>query len=287
MDAKILGKKILTLRKSRNMTQQQLADMLSVTDKAISKWETGGGLPELKQIPAIASVFGVTVDDIISDRDLPSKRVLRRRRFLANIRAQKKLIVIAVLAILGLGLFFLNVSWTNYISTTFDPFLKNENLLAIPEWNRTITRSRGWVTYSFNDFDESGYHYEFGLPARFNFGGTISILAPSNPQMNPDFSDHNIHLMIFVSPGGDWIYVLNLGTSEYREYTDENGTRIHETITESFGSAVDRYGQPLGKHPYDSEEKYLYWLKMHEKYNEQIMDMFRNMKEFFGEEAFK
>jgi len=287
MDAHKLGKKILALRKSGSMTQQQLADMLSVTDKAVSKWETGGGLPELKQIPAIASVFGVTVDDIISDRDLPSKKMLLGRRFATFIRTQKKVIFFLVLAILGLGLIFLNILWTNYISTTFDPFLKNENLLAIPEWNRTVIRSRGRETFSFKDFDGSGYSYEIGLPARFDFGGNISILAPSNPQMNPDFNDHDISLMIFISPGGDWRYVLGLGTSEYREYTDENGTRVHETTAVTFGSAVDRYGQPLGKHPDDSEEDYLYWLKLYEKFNVQIMDMFRSMKDFFGEEMFR
>ena len=67
MDAQKVGSKIAELRKKRNMTQQQLADEISVTNKAVSKWETGGGLPDISILPALASVLGVSVDEIISD----------------------------------------------------------------------------------------------------------------------------------------------------------------------------------------------------------------------------
>ena len=66
MDAQIVGERIAKLRKSHNMTQKQLADELSVTYKAVSKWETGAGLPDISMLPALASVFNVSVDEIIS-----------------------------------------------------------------------------------------------------------------------------------------------------------------------------------------------------------------------------
>ena len=288
MDAQSVGRKIYALRKAHNMTQQQLAVELYVTDKAISKWENGGGLPELRQIPAIASIFGVTVDDIISDRELPTKGELRLRKFRAGTSiTNAKLLILILVAVLITGFIIANTIWTNYISNTFDPFLNNKNLQAIPQWNRDIYRSRGRVTHSFKDFERSGYCYEIGVPRWLNFGGTIYIMTYSNPQLNPDFRDSNISLMIFTAPGGDWTYVLSLGTSEYREYVNEKGGQVYETIGETFGSAVDRNGQPLGKHPEDSEENYLLWLELYEEYYEAIMKLFNDMKEFFGEDAFR
>lgn len=66
MDAKIVGERISKLRKSHNMTQKQLAHELSVTYKAVSKWETGAGLPDIAMLPALASALNVSVDEIVS-----------------------------------------------------------------------------------------------------------------------------------------------------------------------------------------------------------------------------
>ena len=66
MDAQIVGERIAKLRKSHSMTQKQLADELSVTYKAVSKWETGAGLPDIAMLPALASALNVSVDEIIS-----------------------------------------------------------------------------------------------------------------------------------------------------------------------------------------------------------------------------
>ena len=47
------------------MTQQELADRLGVTNKAVSKWETGEAFPETAQLIPIADTFGVTVDELL------------------------------------------------------------------------------------------------------------------------------------------------------------------------------------------------------------------------------
>jgi transcriptional regulator with XRE-family HTH domain len=69
MDAMIVGNKIAKYRKEKNMTQQQLAEKLAVTNKAVSKWETGAGLPDIAILPILASELGVSLDDLVSEED--------------------------------------------------------------------------------------------------------------------------------------------------------------------------------------------------------------------------
>lgn len=67
-----VGKKISFLRKNKGMTQKELAEILCVTDKAISRWESGIGNPDLNSLPKIAKIFNVSVDYLLSNtNELP------------------------------------------------------------------------------------------------------------------------------------------------------------------------------------------------------------------------
>lgn len=59
-----LGKKIRELRKARNLSQEVLAQFLGVSFQAVSKWENDTAMPDVILIPAIASFFGVSTDDL-------------------------------------------------------------------------------------------------------------------------------------------------------------------------------------------------------------------------------
>ncbi len=67
MDPVILGRTIAELRKKKGLTQAELAERLRVSDKTVSKWENGSGYPEITQIPALAKVFSVTTDRLLSE----------------------------------------------------------------------------------------------------------------------------------------------------------------------------------------------------------------------------
>lgn len=62
MEAKSIGATIAALRKKNEMTQAALAARLNVSDKTVSKWESGLGFPEIIQFPALAALFHVSVD---------------------------------------------------------------------------------------------------------------------------------------------------------------------------------------------------------------------------------
>lgn len=54
MDNQKFGAFVARLRKEQNLTQKELADRLNVTDKAVSKWETGKGFPDVKLLEPLA-----------------------------------------------------------------------------------------------------------------------------------------------------------------------------------------------------------------------------------------
>ena len=59
-----LGNKIRELRKQRGVSQEVLAEYLGITFQAVSKWEIGAAMPDTVLIPAIASFFGVSTDEL-------------------------------------------------------------------------------------------------------------------------------------------------------------------------------------------------------------------------------
>lgn len=65
MEKKSIGKFIAVLRKSKGMTQQDVADRLNVSNKAVSRWERDECAPDLSVIPALAEMFEVTCDELL------------------------------------------------------------------------------------------------------------------------------------------------------------------------------------------------------------------------------
>ncbi len=65
MEKQTLGQKIFELRKAKNMTQLELANMLNITDKAVSKWERDISCPDINTFPKLAEILGVSVDELL------------------------------------------------------------------------------------------------------------------------------------------------------------------------------------------------------------------------------
>lgn len=66
VDSKRTGAFIAQCRKEKGMTQRELAEALGVTNKAVSKWETGGGMPDVSLLAPLSRVLGVSVDEIMN-----------------------------------------------------------------------------------------------------------------------------------------------------------------------------------------------------------------------------
>ena len=72
MDQIQIGKFIAESRKARSLTQRQLADSLGISDKTVSKWETGKGLPEVSLMLPLCGELQITVNDLLSGERVSS-----------------------------------------------------------------------------------------------------------------------------------------------------------------------------------------------------------------------
>jgi citrate synthase len=70
MNAKNTGRMIAFLRKQKGWTQVELAKKLGISDRTISKWESGSGYPDISELPILAEIFDVTIDFIINNEDV-------------------------------------------------------------------------------------------------------------------------------------------------------------------------------------------------------------------------
>lgn len=73
------GEKIKKLRADNDLTQEQLAEMLFVTRTAVSKWETDKGLPGIDTLKLISSTFNLSLDELVSEDVVESKKVLDKK----------------------------------------------------------------------------------------------------------------------------------------------------------------------------------------------------------------
>ena len=77
MDAKATGGLIARRRKEKGMSQGELAERLHVTDKAVSRWETGRGMPSVELLEPLAEALDLTVSELLSGRELTAEELPR------------------------------------------------------------------------------------------------------------------------------------------------------------------------------------------------------------------
>ncbi len=75
MTSKNCGKFISDLRKEKNLTQKQLAEKLNVSDKAISRWETGKGFPDVNSLVSLSEFFGVSVNELLAGKRIEQENL--------------------------------------------------------------------------------------------------------------------------------------------------------------------------------------------------------------------
>ena len=77
MDATKIGTFIAAERRAKGWTQRQLAGELQLTDKAVSRWETGKGLPDVSLLLPLAAALGVSVGELLAGQRQPQPPVVQ------------------------------------------------------------------------------------------------------------------------------------------------------------------------------------------------------------------
>lgn len=98
-----LSDNLIRLRKSRNLTQAEFADIVKYSDKSISKWETGTSVPNLETLVVISEYYGITIDELIK-KPVDSLDLITKEK----IRTTSKWTIV-ILAILAIWLIFTTV----------------------------------------------------------------------------------------------------------------------------------------------------------------------------------
>ena len=80
MDCKRIGQLIYELRKEKEMTQKQVADLMNITDKTISKWETGRGYPDITLLAEITSVLKLDYEELLQSNEYIIQKRKKKRK---------------------------------------------------------------------------------------------------------------------------------------------------------------------------------------------------------------
>lgn len=118
MDTIKTGKFIAEMRKEKELTQKDLADQLNVSDKLISKWETGRGLPDVSVMEDLCRILGVNVNELLSGEKISAEEYSRKaEETIMNMvqeteNTKKEKIVAGISIWFGVALLFLMVMFS-------------------------------------------------------------------------------------------------------------------------------------------------------------------------------
>lgn len=98
---KSIGETIASLRKNKGMTQNELAEKMNVTDKAVSKWERNLSCPDVNTISKLADILGVSVEELLNSKN--------KEYFNSKIKDLVNLIFKAVALAMGIAVVVLNI----------------------------------------------------------------------------------------------------------------------------------------------------------------------------------
>ena len=116
------NEKVQELRKSKGLTQEELAESLFVSRTAVSKWESGKGYPNIDSLKAIAKLFSVTLDELLSSDQMLTIAEEDSKKNMAHIRD----LVFGLLDLSVVLLFFLPL-----FGQTSDGIIQEVSLLSL------------------------------------------------------------------------------------------------------------------------------------------------------------
>lgn len=252
MDLVKIGKYVAGKRKELGLTQKQLAEKLSMSDKSVSKWERGICLPDVSVYEEYCSILGISINEFLAGEDIAQENIVKKSEDnLIQITTdskhrQKKLkTVIAVLSVLVLAtamivsVFLLRANQPkNYIAPV-DPNsaeMKTAELLSGVD-GAFLYRYR--TSDSFQRLTVSVFEYQSGtqIDKENNVVSYESIGSPSEGMIVivPDFENFTVKLVIADQSAKLSTEIPILDAVEGREYFGRSASQIEAETDIRFG----------------------------------------------------
>ena len=97
-----IGERLLKLRKEKNLSQEDLANILDVSRQTVSKWETGESMPDFNKICPLCEYFGITSDELITGKQniIEARKENKKEKFARNIAVAVGLDILSLVAII-------------------------------------------------------------------------------------------------------------------------------------------------------------------------------------------
>jgi len=142
------GQFIQILRKERKLTQTELAEMLMITNKAVSRWETGDGFPDVVILPKLSEILGVSIDEILKGERITEET--NKQQF-HHLRLKNSLLISITLIVLSYIL-FVGITYATYLA--WIGFIAYIVLATIGLLIILIERNRFMVACTYDDHDQ-------------------------------------------------------------------------------------------------------------------------------------
>ncbi len=128
----IIAANLTRLRQQAGLTQLQLAEMLNYSDKAVSKWERGESIPDLRILIRLAEIYHITLDDIVRK---PHEQLVKPKLNLAKKHLLIALLSVGLVWVIATGVFMIlyyiaPLRRESYLSYVCAPFVSGVVLLA-------------------------------------------------------------------------------------------------------------------------------------------------------------
>ncbi len=157
MNQKRIGAFIAQCRKEKNLTQMQLAELLEITSQAVSKWETGRGMPDVSMLQPLCDILGISLNELFSGEHLSNEEYrgkaeeniskLFQEKQIADLKPVKYLFSTCANVTLLVVVIELVVGVIGYF---FNPIMLQVMLINASVWFALFLASMAKLTYDKN-----------------------------------------------------------------------------------------------------------------------------------------
>lgn len=221
MEQRKIGKIIAKIRKEKELTQQELGDLLGVSSKTISKWETGNGLPDVTILKKISEEFNITIEELLDGKIEIQKNDNKNSKKLQT----KKIISVSILLLIITTIIII-------ISIKY----QNNKQSEIPQNNCTVIK-----TYNIKNIEKSNdENYLYITISEYQVEGVYTVKLPKS--ISEDLNSGKSYVFTFktneenTKVTADILFnnseIINIKYTDKIGMDSENRSFCDKTVTE-------------------------------------------------------